>query len=157
MGPVVESLSQVPPSDVRAIATYVAFLMNASAARPDRTPVDEPRRAERAFQEGAVLFAGACAGCHSTGAPMLTQGRPQLGLATNLRDDAPTSAIQAVLSGIEPPLGRRGPLMPPFSAALTDRQMAEILAYARARFTDRPAWPRLQRQVAAARKERSEP
>ena len=30
--------------------------------------------------------------------------------------------------------------MPGFAATLTDKQVAAVLAYLRARFTDRPAW-----------------
>ncbi|RYE96280.1 MAG: cytochrome C, partial [Oxalobacteraceae bacterium] len=119
--------------------------------------VDEPARAARAFPEGATIFAGACAGCHATGAPMLGQGRPALGLATNLREEDPTSAIQAVLRGIQPPVARRGALMPSFADGLTDTQVAVALSYARARFTDRPAWEKLDRKVATARKESAEP
>jgi mono/diheme cytochrome c family protein len=157
MGPVVESLSQASAADVRAIATYIASRMGNGAAVPTPRPLDAPDRAARAFPGGATLFAGACAGCHATGAPMLGQGRPALGLATNLRDDDPTSAIQAVLRGIQPPVGGRGPLMPAFADALTDAQVANVLSYARARFTDRPAWPKLDRKVAKARKESAAP
>ncbi len=88
---------------------------------------------------------------------MMGQGRPSLGLASDLRDDDPTSAVQAVLSGIEPPVAGRGPKMPGFADALTDAQIADTLAYARARYTDRPAWPRLEKAVRRARKESGEP
>ncbi len=158
MKAVVESLSQVPRAEVRAIATYIAATMGNAAAPPRaERPIDEPARAARDFPQGAVLFAGACAGCHGGGAPMLGQGRPALGLATNLRDPDPTSAIQAVLRGIEPPVARRGPLMPAFADGLTDAQIAAALSYARARFTDQPAWRGLGRTVAKARKESAEP
>ena len=157
MGPVVESLSQVPKADVRAIATYIASGMGNAGGRPPARPIDMPERAAQAQPQGATLFAGACAGCHGGGAPMMGQGRPALGLATNLRDEDPTSAIQAVLRGIQPPVGRRGPLMPGFADALTDAQVADVLSYARSRFTDRPAWRKLDRKVAHARKESAKP
>ena len=95
----------------------------------------------------------ACAGCHDTGAPMAGQGRPLLSLASDLSDTDPTSAIQAVLRGIEPPVADRGPNMPPFSDNLTDEQVAATLAYARARFTNQPPWPHIDRMVEKARKE----
>ncbi|WP_342249187.1 c-type cytochrome [Sphingomonas sp. OTU376] len=154
MGPVVESLSSVPEADVRAIATYIASRMagRESPVRSRPTP-DDPARAAGLFPQGATLFAGACAGCHGQGAPMLGQGRPALGLATNLRDEDPTSAIQAILLGLEPPVAGRGPKMPPFADSLTDAQIAAVLGYARSRYTDRPAWPNLDRAVARARKE----
>jgi mono/diheme cytochrome c family protein len=157
MGPVVESLSQLPAADVRAIATYIASRMGNGPAAPAAALPDTPSRAAKAFPQGATIFAGACAGCHATGAPMLGQGRPALGLASNLRDQDPTSAIQAVLRGIQPPVARRGPLMPGFADGLTDAQVVEVLSYARARFTDRPVWRKLDQQVATARKESAEP
>lgn len=158
MGPVVESLSTVPESDVRAIATYVASKMaGRDAGPPSSPPSDDPVRAARLFPEGATIFAGGCAGCHGVGAPMAGQGRPALGLASNLRDDDPTSAIQAVLRGLEPPVAGRGPKMPPFADSLTDAQIAAVLAYARARYTDKPAWPKLDRATRKARKESAQP
>lgn len=158
MGPVVESLSGVPESDVRAIATYVASVMGAPATAAASTgSVDDPARGAAASAQGATLFAGGCAGCHAAGAPMLGQGRPALGRATALRDSDPSSAIQAILQGIEPPVGGRGPKMPAFADSLTDAQVAAVLSYARARYTDRPAWPDLSRAVKTARKEGSRP
>lgn len=158
MGPVVESLARVPESDVRAIATYIASRMaGRDKGAPSRPTPDEPARAAQVSPEGAVLFAGACAGCHAAGAPMMGQGRPALGLASNLRDEDPTSAIQAVLSGIEPPVGGRGPKMPPFADNLTDLQIAQVLAYARARYTDRAPWRKIERAVRNARKESEQP
>lgn len=158
MGPVVESLSTVPSEDVRAIATYIASRMAArDAGSPSRPTPDDPARAQRLVPQGSTLFAGACAGCHGAGAPMLAQGRPALGLASNLRDNDPTSAIQAVLLGIEPPVAGRGPEMPPFGDSLTDQQIAFALAYARSRYTDQPPWKNLEKSVRNARKESAQP
>ncbi|MDR7258620.1 mono/diheme cytochrome c family protein [Sphingomonas sp. BE270] len=155
MGPVVADLAQVPEGDVRAIATYIASKMaggrrdNAAVARS----IDAPDRAAGTNPAGAVLFAGACAGCHGPGAPMMGQGRPSLALATSLRDADPTSAIQAVLQGIAPPVADRGPKMPSFADSLSNAEVAQTLAYARARYTDEPAWADLEKRVKSARKE----
>jgi mono/diheme cytochrome c family protein len=152
MGPVVEDLASVPEADVHAIATYTASMMaKAPATKPDTPPATPPSAA--ATSEGATLFEGACAGCHDTGAPMAAQGRPALGLSSDVRDADPASAIQAVLRGIEPPVGGRGPKMPGFADSLTDTQITALIAYVRARFTDRPAWQDLQTAVHAARNE----
>jgi len=153
MGPVVNSLSTAPDGDVRAIAVYIASKMAGGGVDTAGAPLDQPGPAAAAFPEGGVLFAGACAGCHGPGAPMMGQGRPSLSFAGDLRDTVPTSAIQAVLRGIEPPVAGRGPKMPPFADSLTDAQVAAVLAYARARYTDQPAWPRLDKAVREARKE----
>lgn len=155
MGPVVEGLSNAPEADVRAIATYIASKMAGRAAPPptQTRARDDAAGAARRFPEGATLFAGACAGCHGPGAPMLGQGRPSLTFDTALRDSDPTSAVQSILQGIEPPVAGRGPKMPPFSSNLTDDQIAQVVGYARARFTDQKPWSHLLRKVATARKE----
>ena len=88
---------------------------------------------------------------------MMAQGRPALGLSTDLTDSRPTSAIQAVLQGIEPPVAGRGPKMPGFAPSLTDEQVAAVLGYARTRYTLKPAWNHLERDVRQARKEGGQP
>ena len=158
MGPVVDDLSSASDGDVRAIATYIASKMGTKGRTEPAAPaIDQSALAGRAFPQGATLFAGACAGCHGVGAPMMGQGRPSLGFASNLRDDDPTSAIQAILRGIEPPVAGIGPKMPGFADSLTDAQVAAVASYARARFTERPAWPKLEKTVRKARKESAQP
>ncbi len=152
MGPVADGLSTAPEKDVRAIAVYIASRMGGGVP-PGRRALDQTASAARSDPAGASIFAGACAGCHDSGASMLSQGRPALGLATDLRDGDPRSAIQAVLQGIEPPVAGRGPKMPPFADILTDAQVAHALAYARARYTDQPAWPQLEKAVRKVRKD----
>ncbi|KAA0594562.1 cytochrome c [Azospirillum lipoferum] len=159
MGPVVHGLSRAPEADVRAIATYIASL---SADRPraaPKTPSPPDRTAEaaKASPAGATLFAGACAGCHESGAPMMTQGRPGLSTVTALQLDRPDNAIRAILQGIHAPTGPAGPAMPPFAASLTDAQVADLAAYLRSRFSDRPAWTSLETAAATVRKEDSQP
>ncbi|PVX30593.1 cytochrome C [Sphingomonas pokkalii] len=157
MGPVVESLSQVPESEVRAIAAYIGAKMGGGTAPAQARLPDHAGAAARRFPEGAVLFAGACAGCHGPGAPMMGQDRPSLALATTVRDGSATSAAQAVLQGIEPPVAGRGPKMPGFADALTNEQIAAVLGYLRARYTDQPDWKKLPATVAKARKEGAQP
>ena len=45
------------------------------------------------------------------------------------------------MHGLRPPAGRAGPAMPAFGDSFSDRQLADITAYLRARFTDKPPWP----------------
>jgi mono/diheme cytochrome c family protein len=157
MAPVVESLSTVPEEDVQAIATYFASKLGGGSPGAPGKVVERTALAAAAEPAGAVLFAGACAGCHGPGAPMAAQGRPSLALSSDLRDADPTNAIQSVLQGIEPPVAGRGPKMPPFAASLTDTQVAATLAYARARYTDRAAWPKLAKTVRKVRREGTQP
>lgn len=157
MGPVVHGLSRAPESDVRAIATYIASLSADRTAPETPPPPDRTAEAAKANPAAAALFAGACAGCHAGGAPMMTQGRPGLSTVTALQLDRPDNAIRAILQGIHPPTGPAGPTMPPFAASLTDAQVADLAAYLRTRFSDRPAWTSLEAASATVRKEESQP
>jgi mono/diheme cytochrome c family protein len=156
MGPVTRELSAAPESDVRAISVYVSSLMaGALAAKSEPPAPDHAEAAARAHPQGAALFTGACSGCHGPGAGMMLQGRPPLSLGTPLDEPTPRDAIQIVLQGLKPPVGRSGPYMPPFGDSLTDAQAAEIVAYLRARYSDQPPWPNLEDQVREARKQAS--
>ncbi|KAA0585724.1 cytochrome c (plasmid) [Azospirillum oryzae] len=157
MGPVVHGLSRAPEADVRAIATYIASLSADRAAPKAPSPPDRAAEAAKANPAGATLFAGACAGCHEGGAPMMTQGRPGLSTVTALQLDSPDNAIRAILQGIHPPTGPAGPTMPAFAASLTDAQIADLAAYLRSRFSDRPAWTSLATAAATVRKEDTQP
>jgi mono/diheme cytochrome c family protein len=150
MGAVTHELARAPEADVRAMAVYLADLMNTP---PRSQPVDHAARAAAQHPAGAQLYAGACATCHEAGAPMMREGRPPLPLGTPLHEDDPRDTIAIVLRGLKPPVGAAGPAMPGFEANFTDAQVAEIAAYLRSRFSERPAWSRLPAAVAAARKE----
>jgi nicotinate dehydrogenase subunit B len=88
---------------------------------------------------------------------MAEQGRPSLPLVSALQETDPRNTIQVILQGLPPPIGPRGPYMPAFSDNLTNFQVAEIAAYLRARYSDRPAWSSLEDAVAQARKEGPQP
>lgn len=156
MGPVAHHLADAPEADVRAIATYIASLMAPVPGHPpdqtDRTAIDHAEAAAQAHPQGAALFTGACAGCHGPGARMAGEaGRAPLSFVTAIQGDDPLNAVNAILQGLQAPVGGARPLMPAFADSLTDPQVAEIAAYVRARYTDRPAWSGLERTVRAAR------
>ncbi|HEY2871572.1 MAG TPA: cytochrome c, partial [Reyranella sp.] len=154
MAGVTRALAQVPDEDVRAIAVYIASLMDgAPATRQDQPqPVDRLVVAQQQHPEAAALYAGACATCHDPGAPMMVQGRPVLSWGTPLHADNPHDTVRIILQGLTPPGGASGPTMPAYADMLSDRQVQELAAYLRARFTDKPAWPDVPAAVAEARK-----
>ena len=84
---------------------------------------------------------------------MMGQGRPKLSLASPVRENDPRNAIQIILQGVRPEQGVAGPVMPSLGSAFTDAQVADLVAYVRARYSDLPAWPKLEAAVATARKE----
>jgi mono/diheme cytochrome c family protein len=154
MGDVTRALAQVPNDDVRAIAVYVASLMaDAPATKQDQPqPLDRLAVAQQQHPEAAALYAGACATCHDPGAPMMQQGRPPLAWGTPLHVDNPHDTVRIIMQGLTPPAGASGPTMPAYADMLSDRQVQELAAYLRTRFTDKPAWPDVPAAVAEARK-----
>ena len=153
MGGVTRALSQVRDEDVRAIAVYFASLMaNAPAARRDMTePTDRQAVAQQAHPEAATLFAGACSVCHEPGAPMMQQGRPPLAWGTPLHEDNSHDTVRIIMKGLTSPAGPTGPAMPAFADMLDDRQIRELTAYLRTRFTDKSPWPDIGDAVMQAR------
>lgn len=155
MGPVTEGLSKFNDADVKAIAVYIATVMQADkphATDSPAAPVDNAKQAADAFPEGAHLFQGACAGCHEPGSAMIQQGRAALSSLTTINMDDPTNATAALLQGVPAPPGK-GPFMPSFGPNLTDKEMAELLAYVRSRFTNKTTWENLEKSVSSARSE----
>jgi mono/diheme cytochrome c family protein len=156
MGSVTRGLAQASEDDVRAIAVYFASLMAHAPASQRLPPADKGNVADAAHPEAAALFAGACATCHEAGAPMMQEGRPSLAWGTPLHENTPNDTIQIIMHGLAPPAGRSGPTMPAYGHSFSDRQLADITAYLRARYTDKPPWPDVPRAVAQVRKGGSE-
>ncbi|HEX3699216.1 MAG TPA: c-type cytochrome [Phenylobacterium sp.] len=154
MGAVTHELARAPDADVHALAVYLATVMQPAPAGQGRAPpADRAQAAAAAHPQGAALYAGACATCHDAGSAMMREGRPPLQFGTPLHEADPRDVIQIVLQGLQPPVGPGGPYMPAFRDSFTDAQVAEIAAYVRARYSDRPAWRGLTAAVAKARKE----
>ena len=107
-----------------------------------------------AAQRGAVLFQASCAQCHGPAAPMQSIGeRPTLAFSTAVNADTPRNAIQMMFNGI----GWHGDdtlnYMPSFIDQYDDAQIADLAAYVRATYTDRPAWSGADAMAAKLRKE----
>jgi len=178
MASVVHNLGHVPEQEVRAIATYIASVIGPAnteqqqrgdqALARARTPaaVVEPdaRSAQRSesdstLQAGSVIYATTCAGCHDNAAraPGAPSGEGlHLALSTSIALPSPGNLIRIILQGMAPPDGERGPFMPGFTGALTDGQVAALVTYLRATYTDRPAWPNVDREVRKASQQLAE-
>jgi mono/diheme cytochrome c family protein len=163
MAQVVSNLSSVPESDVRAVATYMAGVFGSPT--PDRkrwgdqvladaksSPVQLPSApASQASAVGASIYAAACATCHETDRP-LPYGGVNLGLSTAISAPDPRNVANVVLSGVRPVEGERSPIMPGFASSMTDDQIAALLNYLRARFSNQPAWAGVEKTVEDARR-----
>jgi mono/diheme cytochrome c family protein len=158
MAQVVSNLSEIPDSDVRAIAVYMAGVFGAPA--PDRKRRAEevlaqvsspPVQASSTHAAGASIYAAACAGCHETDRP-LPYGGVNLGLSTAISSPDPRNAANIVLSGVRPVEGERSPIMPGFAGSMNDGQIAALLNYLRARFGNQGPWTGVEKTVAEARR-----
>ena len=136
----------VPESDVRAIATYMADLFGAPTAERKRRGDDVLAQAARPAPQvsdgntaGASVYAAACATCHASDrAPPF--GGINLALSTNINGPDARNAANIILSGIRPVAGERSPIMPGFADGMSDDQIAALLDYLRARFSRQPPW-----------------
>jgi nicotinate dehydrogenase subunit B len=161
MAPVVASLKALPDADIRAMAHYLAAL-NPAAADVDAKALAVSLEVEAASRAtalvmlpGSRIFEGACAVCHEAGrGPTLYGVKPSLTFNSAVHGQTPGTLIRVILNGIHVNgMGELG-AMPAFADHLDDAQIADLAAYARARFAaDKPAWTDLAAAVAEARVE----
>ncbi|WP_187775869.1 cytochrome c [Salinicola corii] len=162
MAPVVAGLGELPESDVRAIAHYVAsFMPTAIDAAQASDLADEhvalTAAAPPGFDAGERLYRGACASCHEGGdVPVYSRAETSLALNTNLHSDRPDNVIQTILDGVVAPHSRAGNAgdMPGFRADFSDSQLTALVSYLRGRFApDQPAWEHLSERIGELRGE----
>jgi mono/diheme cytochrome c family protein len=155
MAPVVAALATVPESDVRAIAAYVAPML-ATHGESEKRVEDKQTQAMQANPQGAELYAGVCATCHETGGyvPFTVAS---LGQHTSLHAPDPRNVIHVILDGIQPPDGTVGAIMPSFADTLSDRQIEQIVAYLRARFSSGPQWSNIGDEITRIRRRETSP
>ena len=163
MAPVVAGLAELPESDVRAIAHYVATQMDAPASATEAQQRQARERlaasAEPVGQEaGQRVFDGACASCHADGAAAsFTGARQSLALNTNLHSERPDNVIQSILGGVHVEGVAGGGEMPAFSHSLSNRQVSDLVHYLRARFAPgETPWKDVGRTVAEIRMEHNQ-
>ena len=158
MAPVVQNLAIVADPDLKAIATYVAAL----AGTPGK---DRMEQAEKVIARangtavarsvgpsaGSAIYAGACAQCHGEAGRAPLAPALNLSLSSTVRGNDPTNLIRVVLDGLARADNTAGPIMPGFAAVLSDKQLADLVDYLRASFTDRPAFAGVDTLVRSAR------
>ncbi len=162
MAAVVRSLSPLPDSDIQAMATYLAGIgepISDETATAQKTTAlaaaDEARPGAASYSpEGARIFEGACSACHRDGSPLSS-----LALNSTLHSSSPDSLLRAIFEGMEAPASLSAHAegkdleimsMPAYGGTFSDRQIAELAGYLRARFAPgKTAWQDL--ATAAAR------
>lgn len=165
MIPVVNDLYDQDEDDVFAIAAY---LMHLKGGEPDPAaheagvrriraaaerlewghPEAPPTPSDPALAAGAELFRSQCAECHRQG------GKPvPLALTPTVHAPDPDNLIQVILWGIQPPpRGAPDRGMPGRHIQIADdAALADLVAFVRDRYTDRPAWADVPARVRAIR------
>lgn len=159
MAPVVhDGLSRLPYADIRALAVYFADRDEAAARAADLQPALHRAAAANRLNVGrqsdpaARLYTAACASCHYNGQGPPNPLRPDLALNSAVNLDDPTNLIRVMLHGVSAREGAPGVVMPGFGQ-FSDADVTRLAAYLRATRTDKPAWPGLEKKVAAIRAE----
>lgn len=175
MAEVAQDLRTANADDVRAIAVYVAAqrgqaVAPANAAAPQGSTEDRQGKAAAPNsadsqgeissknetmsgakdQEGARLYAAACAGCHE-GPRAMPYGGIDLALSSGVTGPSARNLVNVVLYGLPAAEAARSPIMPGFAASMDDRQVAALATYLRARFSKKAAWNDVEETVRAAR------
>lgn len=172
MAEVADDLRAAPENDIQAIAGYVAA--PAGAGHPVDQKVEQQVALQRARgtkvaaasgdsqantfaigaaeggDQGALIYAGACAGCHQ-GPRAMPFGGIDLALSSGLAAPTPTNLVNVVLYGLPAADAARAPIMPGFAAAMSDDQLSALARYLRAHFTDKGPWSDIEQTVRAAR------
>ncbi|WJR66460.1 cytochrome c [Neorhizobium sp. CSC1952] len=169
MAEVTGNLGLLSDSDIRAIATYVASVMGEpSPERKEKgerltrsfgngganittAALDENKAsADLSAHPGAAIYGAACATCHESGRPQ-PYGGLNFALSTAVNAPNPQNIVNVVMFGLPPGDGQPSAVMPAFGNTLNDQQVADLLGYLRARFSDQPAWTGLTDLVAKTR------
>jgi mono/diheme cytochrome c family protein len=146
MGEAVEfSLRYLTPSDIGAIASYVATVPAVKAG--NQPPVKEsPAPADHSTGVAAVvdprgkeIYEGACVSCHGWSGESPILGYANLVGARAVNDPTATNVVQIVVSGTTPNSAHGGLYMPDFGSAYSDTEVAAVANYITARFGSSPS------------------
>jgi mono/diheme cytochrome c family protein len=149
MAPVTDDLGRVAESDVHAMSVYLSSNMGA------RDVAERHRQTNVAASNGGVgrdIFAASCASCHEAGEP-LPFGAIDFALSSAVNAPEPQNIILVTLAGLPAADGRPAAVMPGFDGAMSNEDLAALLGYLRARFSDQPAWSDLATRIQLARRE----
>lgn len=147
-------LGLAPDDDIRGLATWLAGLNPSDGAAQAAQQAAEAinaagnkRTPSSLMEEGERIFAYACASCHYNDPDSPNALRPDMALNSAVFAPDPVNLIRVTLEGVSLEEGIPGAMMPAFGEALTDREVASLLAFLRSSQTDQPAWSDLEEQV----------
>ncbi|MDB5967950.1 MAG: cytochrome c [Hydrocarboniphaga sp.] len=138
MGPmaevVYESLQHGSTADIRAMATYLKSLPLTARPEPETLPHVLASDWPKVKASGASIYTRHCAQCHGDNGEGRFPAAPALAGNRALTMDSAVNPIRIVLFGGYTPgtPGNPRPFgMPPFSAALSKQEIADVLSYVR--------------------------
>jgi mono/diheme cytochrome c family protein len=146
MGEAVEySLRYLTPTDVAAVATYVASVPPVTSkdqpvVKNAPAPPDHNMGVAASIDpRGKEIYEGACVSCHgwSGNSPILDYANLTGARAVN--DPTATNVVQIVLSGSSNNSVHGGLYMPDFGSAYSDTEIAAVANYVTARFGSEPS------------------
>lgn len=172
MAEVANDLHAVPQQDIHAMAVHLAAQIG--EAKPPSAKVEQQQAGQNrgktsaansadsqaavsraggapSSDEGAIIYLGACAGCHE-GPRAMPFGGIDLALSSGVAGPTPTNLFNVVLYGLPAAEAVRVPVMPGFAAVMTDSQLVALARYLRAHFTDKEPWQDVEQSLRAARR-----
>ncbi|MGB8633377.1 MAG: cytochrome c [Xanthobacteraceae bacterium] len=174
LGPMTEvanALHGVPPQDIRAMAAYLAAQVDhAGTARSAVAPMEKTQSErgktiadnsadsqavfsqanDKSNDEGASIYADACASCHE-GPRAMPFGGLNLALSSAIAAPNPNNLFNVVLYGLPAAGAARAPIMPGFANTMNDAQLLALARYLRSHFTDKTPWNDMEASLRAAR------
>lgn len=137
MGEAVEnSLQYLDTRDTQALLTYLRSIPPRGSDTPAasksalNTPAD--------LQNGQRLFEGSCASCHLPDGQGRQSRYASLLGARSVNDPSGRNVMQTILHGTKMRIGGEDVLMPSFSAALSDAEIAQLSNYVITQFGHQP-------------------
>jgi mono/diheme cytochrome c family protein len=139
MGEAVDnSLSQLAPEDIRAIAAYLRSVPpQPSRDLPATAAPAAPSSHKEGFTadaRGKMMFEGACVSCHGWSGESLVSPMATLTGSWAVNDPAATNVAQIVISGTKRTTPDGALSMPAFGNAYSDDEIAAVANYVTARF-----------------------
>jgi mono/diheme cytochrome c family protein len=139
MGEAVDnSLSQLAPEDIRALAIYLRSVPpQPSPDLPATAAPAAPSSHKEGFTadaRGKMMFEGACVSCHGWSGESLVSPMATLTGSWAVNDPAATNVAQIVISGTKRTTPDGALSMPAFGNAYSDDEIAAVANYVTARF-----------------------
>ncbi len=133
-----QSLSQLAPEDIRALAVYLRSVPpQPSPDLPATTAPAAPASHKDGVTpdaRGKMVFEGACVSCHGWSGESLVSPMATLTGAWSVNDPAATNVAQIVISGTKRYTPDGALSMPAFGNAYSDDEIAAVANYVTARF-----------------------